>query len=224
MSTDGFFQWSGILGVNAGAWSPRGGQVSAPYVKGGFAAGGDPAGSSSGSGAGVAAGFAPLSLGSDTEGSIINPASRGALFGLRPSTGVTSRTGVVPIASSVDTTGPLGKSAWDIAVSLEIMAGYDADDAFTWPAEEFRPDNYTQFLNPDGFQGLRIGVVREPFFQYATERDNMTVDAFDEALLRFASLGATVLETPLPHPEQWNYTFVGAPQRVNNGTILIREC
>ncbi|KAK6221701.1 Amidase [Colletotrichum tabaci] len=213
--------WSGISGVDASAWSPRGGQVSSPYVRGGFAARGDPGGSSSGSGAGVSAGFAPLALGSDTEGSIVGPSGRGALFGLRPSTGMTSRTGVVPISSSVDTTGPMGKSAWDVAVSLDIMAAFDRDDQYTGPAQESRPENYTQFLLPDGFSGLRVGVIRDPFFRNETTREIAIVEAFDKALTRFSSLGATVLETPLPHPERWNYTFVGAAQRANNGTILI---
>ncbi|KAH6661790.1 amidase signature domain-containing protein [Plectosphaerella plurivora] len=215
--------WSGISGVNASAWSPRGKQVSSPYVEGGFEAGGDPGGSSSGSGAGVSAGFAPLALGSDTESSIVGPSSRGALFGLRPSTGTTSRTGVVPISSSVDTTGPMGKSVWDVAVSLDIMAAYDPEDPYTWPAQNSRPANFAQFLDADGFRGMRMGVVREPFFVNETKRDAAIIEAFDEALPKFASLGAVVLETPLPGPEQWKYTFVGAPSRVNNGTVLIRK-
>lgn len=187
-------------------------------------AGGDPGGSSSGSGAGVAAGFAPLALGSDTEASIVYPSSRGALYGLRPSTGLTSRAGVVPISSSQDTTGPLGKSTWDVAVSLSIMAGMDPDDPYTIPAEAFRLANYTKFLNTHGFKGLRVGVVREPFFESETARQRLMISSFNEALRKMAALGATVLETPLPNKNEWNYTFVGAPERVNNGTIQIREC
>ncbi|KAH7129167.1 amidase signature domain-containing protein [Dactylonectria macrodidyma] len=218
-------EWSGIRGVNASAWSPRGGQVSCPYVVGGFAAGGNPGGSSSGSGAGVAAGFAPLALGSDTEGSIVNPSSRNALFGLRPSTGTTSRSGVVPISSSQDTTGPLGKSAWDIAVALEIMAAEDPDDPYTFPVAPFRPKKgYVQFLDSNGFKGLKVGVVREPFFDTSTERGKLTVSAFNKALKKMASLGAVIRETPLPNYQEWNYTFVGAAERVNNGTIQIRKC
>lgn len=117
--------------MNSSAWSPRGGQVSSPYVVEGFAAGGDPGGSSFDLGAGVAAGFAPLALRWDTESSIVYPSSRGALFGLRPSTGMTSRTGVVPISASQDTTGLLGRSTWDVAVALSIMAGLDPDDPYT---------------------------------------------------------------------------------------------
>ncbi|KAH8694488.1 amidase signature domain-containing protein, partial [Ilyonectria robusta] len=214
-------EYSGIRGVNASAWSPRGGQVSCPYVVGGFAAGGDPSGSSSGSGAGVAAGFAPLALGSDTEGSIVNPSSRNALFGLRPSTGTTSRSGVVPISSSQDTTGPMGKSTWDVAVALDIMAAEDPDDPYTFPVAPFRPKSYTKFLDPNGFKGLRVGVIREPFFDTSTKRGKLMAKAFNKALKKMTSFGAIVRETPLPNYSDWNYTFVGAAERVNNGTIQI---
>lgn len=210
--------------MNASAWSPRGGQVSSPFVVGGFAAGGDPGGSSSGPGAGVAAGFAPLVFGSDTEASIVVPSSRGALYGLRPSTGLTSRTGVVSISSSQDTTGPLGKSTWDVAVSLSSMAGLDPDDPYTIPAEAFRHDDYTKFINANGFEGLRIGVVREPFFESETARQRLMISSFIKSLAKMVSLGAMVLETPLPNKDKWNYTFVGGPERVNNGAIQIREC
>lgn len=151
------------------------------------------------------------------------PASRGALYAMRPSTGTTSRTGVVPISSSQDTTGPLGKSAWDVAVALDIMAALDPDDSYTTPAQTFRPENYTQFLDPNGFKGLRVGVVRDPFFSNSTARERRMVSDFNKSLKQIAALGATVLETPLPNKEQWNYTFVGGPNRVNNGTIQIRE-
>jgi amidase len=154
----------------------------------------------------------------------VDPSSRSALYGMRPSTGTTSRTGVVPISSSQDTTGPLGKSAWDVAVALEIMAGLDPADPYTVPAEVFRLANYTQFLDPDGFRGLRIGVVREAFFETDTPRQRKMISDFNAALETMVSLGATVLETPFPNAPAWNYTFVGAPQRVNNGTIQIREC
>ncbi|KAL6412538.1 Amidase [Ilyonectria robusta] len=206
-------EYSGIRGVNASAWSPRGGQVSCPYVVGGFAAGGDPSGSSSGSGAGVAAGFAPLALGSDTEGSIVNPSSRNALFGLRPSTGTTSRSGVVPISSSQDTTGPMGKSTWDVAVALDIMAAEDPDDPYTFPVAPFRPKSYTKFLDPNGFKGLRVGVIREPFFDTSTKRGKLMAKAFNKALKKMTSFGAIVRETPLPNYSDWNYTFVGAAER-----------
>ncbi|CAG8213152.1 unnamed protein product [Penicillium olsonii] len=217
-------EWSGSAGVNASAWSPRGGQVSSPFVVGGFAAGGDPGGSSSGPGAGVAAGFAPLAFGSDTEASIVLPSSRGALYGLRPSTGMTSRTGVVPISSSQDTTGPLGKSTWDVAVSLGIMAGLDPDDSYTIPAEPFRHDDYTKFIDANGFKGLRIGVLRDPFFESETARQQLMISSFNESLAKMEFLGATVLKTSLPNKEKWNYTFVGGPERSSNGTIRIREC
>ena len=117
----------------------------------------------------------------------------------------------------------MGKSTWDVAAALGIMAARDEDDDYTWPAEPYRHNNYTQFISPDGFKGLRIGVIREPFFQNTTTRDKMTIVSFNEAIQKISSLGATVLETPLPNAADWNYTFVGGASRVNNGTVQIRK-
>lgn len=142
---------------------------------------------------------------------------------MRPSTGLTSRFGVVPISTSQDTTGPLGKSVWDVAVTLGIMAGEDKNDPYTKPANAYRPDNYTQFLGPDGFAGLRIGIPREPFFANESTRDAMTNKAFEEAVEKIKQLGATVLEAPLPYPQDWNYTFTGFAKRINDGIIMTRE-
>ena len=79
----------------------------------------------------------------------------------------------------------------------------------TWPAEPFRQDNYTNFLDPEGFKGLSVGVLRDPFFQKITTLDRITITAFNEAIRKMSSLGATILETPLPNAPGWNYTFVG---------------
>ncbi|OMP86695.1 Glutamyl-tRNA(Gln) amidotransferase subunit A [Diplodia seriata] len=148
-----------------------GGQCQSAYVVGGFAAGSDPSGSSRGSAVAVSAssavavsaGFAAAALGNDTEGSVVSPSNRAALFGLRPSTGITSRSGVVPISSSQDTAGVMAKSVWDITAIFEVMAAHDPENAYSAPADPFRRENYTQFLGDDGFQGLRIGIPREPF-------------------------------------------------------------
>lgn len=104
------------------------------------------------------------------------------------------------------------------------MAGMDPDEPYTIPAEPFRQDNYVKFINVNGFKGLRIGAVREPFFESETARQRLMVSSFNEALVKMATLGATVLETPLRNKDKWNYIFVGGPERTNNGTIQIREC
>lgn len=173
----------------------------------------------------VAAGFVPLALGTDTEGSIVSPANRNALYGLRPSTGLTSRTGVVPISISQDTTGPMAKSVRDIAITLEIMAAYDPEDPFSEAARPFIKENYTQFLDPKGFKGMRIGIPRFPFYNSSDLGGSRqaavqaTLNTFD----KLRSLGATIVEAPLPNSDKWKYTFVGGAKRVNNGTIQVRE-
>lgn len=114
-------------------WSAIGGQCQSAYVEGGFSAGGDPSGSSSGSAVGVSAGFAPASLGSETDGSIVSPAARAAAYGIKPSIGLVSRSGVIPIAASQDTVGPIAKSTYDAALLLQIIAGYDEKDQASEP-------------------------------------------------------------------------------------------
>ncbi|KAF2621872.1 amidase signature enzyme [Macroventuria anomochaeta] len=218
-------EWAGEMGrYNSSAWSARGGQCQSAYVIGGFNAGGDPSGSSSGSAVAVSAGFAAAALGTDTEASIVSPSNRAALYGLRPSTGITSRVGVVPISSSQDTTGPMAKSVWDIAALFEIMAVHDDEDAYSAAANPFRHKNYTQFLNPDGFQGLRIGIPREPFWNQTYQGYRSTINAGLEATFeKMRSLGATIIDPiEFPNAKDWKYSFVGQATRTNNGTVVVQ--
>ncbi|KAL1634239.1 hypothetical protein SLS58_010783 [Diplodia intermedia] len=217
-------QFAGIRGSVTSAWSGRGGQCQSAYVFGGFAAGGDPSGSSGGSAVAVSAGFAAAALGTDTEGSVISPSNRAALFSLRPSTGITSRSGVVPISSSQDTTGVMAKSVWDVAAIFEVMAAHDPEDAYSAPAEPFRRENYTQFLGDDGFQGLRIGIPREPFWNQTAEGYRSAINAGLEATFeKMRALGATIIDpVVLPNAEDWKYTFVGGAVRNSNGTVIIQ--
>lgn len=173
----------------------------------------------------MSAGFAAASLGSDTEGSIVSPANRAALYGLRPSTGITSRTGVVPISSSQDTTGPLAKSAWDIAALLEIMVAHDPEDSYSLAAEPYRHRNYTQFLDNDGLSGLRIGIPREPFWNQTFNGYRPEINAGLEATFsRMRELGATIIDPiEFPNAEAFKYAFPGIPERVNDAVIIIRE-
>lgn len=113
--------------------SARGGQAQSAYVEGGYAAGGDPLGSSSGSTIAVSAGLAAAALGTDTVGSLIAPAGRAALYCLRPTMGLVSREGTVPGAKSFDTVGPLGKTAYDVALLLQHTAGTDPKDLASKP-------------------------------------------------------------------------------------------
>jgi amidase len=108
--------------------SARGGQGQSAYVAGGYAAGGDPLGSSSGSAIAVSAGWAAASLGAETLGSLVAPAGRAALYCLRPTLGLVSRDGTIPGAKSFDMVGPMGKSAYDVALVLQHIAGTDPKD------------------------------------------------------------------------------------------------
>lgn len=109
-------------------WSAAGGQTKSAYGPGGFDGGVIPAGSSSGSAVGVSAGFAAGAIGTDTTGSNLEPSSRAALFGMRASVGLISRTGLLPTTSTGDTLGPIAKSAYDAALLLDAMVGYDRND------------------------------------------------------------------------------------------------
>lgn len=109
-------------------FSARGGQGQSAYVEGGFANGGDPMGSSSGSAIALSAGWAPATLGTETSGSLIAPSGRAAAYTLRPTLGLVSRAGTVPGSKSMDTVGPMAKSVFDIALLLQHMAGSDSKD------------------------------------------------------------------------------------------------
>ncbi|KAL8709248.1 MAG: hypothetical protein Q9220_005991 [cf. Caloplaca sp. 1 TL-2023] len=139
-------------------WSARGGQSQSPYVKGGwdlnekFGGHSGPGGSSSGSAASVAAGFAPIALGTETWGSLIMPASRANVFTLKPSRGLVAQDGIMPVSEILDTAGPMTKSAIDIANSLDIVANRSPGSQY--PAEGLRSKV------TGSWDGLRLGTVR----------------------------------------------------------------
>ncbi|GAA6041361.1 hypothetical protein JCM8097_007685 [Rhodosporidiobolus ruineniae] len=217
-------EFAGEFGrFNSSGYSARGGQCSNAYTEGGFAAGADPGGSSGGSAVSTSAGFVAFALGSDTEGSILDPSQRSALYGLRPSTGLTSRTGVVPISSSQDTTGPLAKSTWDVAAALSIMAGYDSHDKLSAAAKPFIQDDYTKFLSADGLKGLRIGIPRETHWNqtYTALPDSMMAE-LNATLAKLEAAGATIVDPVLfDDAEQLRYVFPAGPLPVNNATLRL---
>src|SRR5215467_10457289 len=148
-------------------WSGRGGQTNNPY-----GINRNPCGSSSGSGAAASANFAAVSIGSETDGSIVCPASANGVVGLKPTVGLTSRAGIVPISHTQDTFGPHGRHVADVAVALGVIQSLTCDqqDPATcgvplgWQGRFPRPTNipteYTQFLKPKGLQGARLGLTR----------------------------------------------------------------
>jgi amidase len=119
-------------------------------------------GSSCGTGIGVAASFGAVGIGEDTGGSVRGPASHGSLVGLRPTTPLVSRFGMMPASPSRDTIGPLARTVKDAALVLEAIAGYDPNDPITAASYRRIPQSYTAFLQADGLRGMRLGVIRQP--------------------------------------------------------------
>lgn len=132
-------------------WSGRGGQTLNAHVLDG-----EPCGSSAGSAVAVAAGFVPIAIGTETDGSILCPAAMNGIVGLRPTLGLASRTGIIPIASTQDTPGPMARTVRDAALLLSAMAATDPKDAATADAQAHAVD-FTKFLSLDGLKGKRIG-------------------------------------------------------------------
>ncbi len=149
----------------------------------------DASGSSSGSAAAIAANFAVLSTGTDTAGSIRGPASFTGLVGIKPTLGLTSRDGIIPLALSVDVGGPIAKTVTDAAIGLGVMAGIDPSDPATLESVGRTFDDYTQFLDADALDGARVGIVRD-FLGGNPEVDQI----FEDALTTILGSGATVVD------------------------------
>lgn len=149
-----------------------------------------PGGSSSGGGASTAASFAAANIGSDTTGSIIGPSSYNAVVGLRPTIALVSRTGVVPLSETMDTTGPMARSVKDAAMLLTAMAGSDPRDPYTKDADAHKKD-YVAGLSTEALKGKRLGVVRD----FGGYNDN-TKPVFEAALAVMAAQGAELVEIP----------------------------
>src|SRR5262245_46777983 len=136
-------------------WSGRGGLTKNPY-----ALDRNPCGSSSGSGVAVSANLCAVAVGTETDGSITAPASVNGLVGVKPTVGLVSRAGVIPISHSQDTAGPMARTVRDAAVLLFVLAGVDPDDPATADAKGHVESDYTKFLVADGLKGAKIGVAR----------------------------------------------------------------
>lgn len=179
-------EWANFMSDHMpSGYSSRGGQVLNPYGKGTF----DVGGSSSGSAAAVAAGFAAAAIGTETSGSILNPASQNALVGIKPTIGLVSRTGIIPIAHSQDTAGPLAQTVEDATIVLDVIAGNDNQDPVTALSKTCGAQSYTKFLNKAGLKGARIGVPGR-FFEECSPEQMVLVEL---ALNDMEEAGAEVL-------------------------------
>lgn len=169
---------------SSSGWSRLGGQVHNPY-----GAGRNPCGSSSGSGVATAANLAAFTIGTETNGSIVCPAQANGIVGLKPTVGLWSRTGIIPISHTTDTAGPMTRSVADAAVVLGVLAGVDAEDQVTAEADEHRHEDYTRFLNADGLAGKRIGFYTGPM------GNHFRVDKLmEQAIEDLRSAGAEIIE------------------------------
>jgi amidase len=174
---------------SSSGWCGRAGQALNPYV-----IDRNPCGSSSGSGSATSANLTAVSIGTETDGSIVCPASINGVVGIKPTVGLTSRAGVVPIAHSQDTVGPHGRTVADAAAVLGALTGVDSrDSATSASAGKFFRD-YTQFLDLNGLRGARIGALHEGVSGYSEETDGIYEDALDA----IRAAGATVVETEIP--------------------------
>jgi amidase len=179
-------EWANFRSLQSSSgWSARAGQCLSPYVLDH-----NPCGSSSGSGTAVAANLAAASLGTETDGSIVCPSSHNALVGIKPSLGLTSRSGVVPLAHSQDVTGPMARTVADAATVLGPMTGVDPRDPATADSRGHAFRDYRRFLDPDGLRGARVGVWREGVFGVSPEADAVAEAAIGE----LSRLGATVVD------------------------------
>jgi amidase len=168
-------EWANFRSTHSqSGWSGRGGQCRNPY-----ALDRDPSGSSSGSGAAAAASLCAVTVGTETDGSIVSPANNCALVGFKPTLGLVSRTGIIPIAHSQDTAGPMTRTVADAAVLLTVMCGFDPADSATRELSGKAPVDYTAFLDRRGLSGMRIGVPRKKLYGQSPAADAVAEAALD---------------------------------------------
>jgi len=168
-------EWANIRSTHSSSgWSGRGGQAKNPYVLDR-----NPCGSSSGSGGAVSANLCAGAIGTETDGSIVCPSSACGIVGIKPTLGLVSRSGIIPIAHSQDTAGPMARTVRDAAIILNALTGIDTRDSTTMVNRSRGQIDYTRFLDTNGLRGARIGVARAKFFGYSDVTDKLVNDAID---------------------------------------------
>jgi amidase len=179
-------EWANFRSTHStSGWSGRGGLVKNPY-----ALDRNPCGSSSGTGAAISANFAAVGVGTETDGSIICPSGATALVGIKPTLGLVSRSGIIPIAHSQDTAGPMARTVEDAATLLDVLAGVDPRDPVTDNPRRPAAAAFETALDPNGLRGARIGVARTKLFGYSDVTDRVANAAID----RMKALGAVIVD------------------------------
>ncbi|HMJ20567.1 MAG TPA: amidase [Terriglobales bacterium] len=168
-------EWANIRSSHSvSGWSGRGGLTKNPY-----ALNRNPCGSSSGSGAAVAANLCALAVGTETDGSVVCPSSANGIVGIKPTLGMISRAGIIPIAHSQDTAGPMARTVRDAALLLNALTGADPRDSSTAEGAGKVEGDYTRFLDPNGLRGARIGIARK-YFGFSDSVDDLMSSVIDE--------------------------------------------
>jgi amidase len=178
-------EWANIRSSHStSGWSGRGGLTKNPY-----ALNRNPCGSSSGTGAGISANMAAAGIGTETDGSIVCPSSSNGLAGIKPTVGLVSRSGIIPISHSQDGAGPMCRSVRDAAIVLGALTGVDPEDGATAASAGKSQTNYEQYCDANGLQGARIGVVRK-YFGFNDAVDTL----MEQAIGVMKKQGATVID------------------------------
>ncbi|HXA17944.1 MAG TPA: amidase [Thermoanaerobaculia bacterium] len=178
-------EWANFRSTHStSGWSGRGGLTKNPYVLDRNACG-----SSSGTGSAIAANLAAIGIGTETDGSVVCPSSASGLVGIKPTLGLISRAGIIPIAHSQDTSGPMARTVRDAAILLGVLTGADERDPVTVSSRTKGHSDYTRFLDAGGLKGARIGVARQ-YFGFNDATDKLMKDAIE--LIK--SLGATIVD------------------------------
>jgi amidase len=181
-------EWANFRSTHStSAWSSRGGQTKCPYILDR-----NPSGSSAGSGSAAAANLCTIAIGTETDGSIVSPSSINGLVGIKPTVGLWSRSGIIPISKTQDTAGPMARSVKDAAILLGALAGEDTQDSYTAAAKRKIQPDYTKFLDANGLQGKRIGVEKD-----GTKVSPNMDKLFQDAIALLKSKGATIVEIEL---------------------------
>ncbi|HVS94328.1 MAG TPA: amidase [Mucilaginibacter sp.] len=178
-------EWANFRSTRStSAWSSRGGQTKCPYILDR-----NPSGSSAGTGSAVAANLCAIGIGTETDGSIVSPSSVNGLVGIKPTVGLWSRSGIIPISKTQDTAGPMARSVKDAVLLLAACAGVDPKDTYTTASQGKALADYTKLLDADGLKGKRIGVEKDGL------KTNSYMDAlFHDAIELMKSKGATIVE------------------------------
>ncbi|EHL03468.1 putative amidase [Glarea lozoyensis 74030] len=222
-------QWAYFRSFNTSSgWSAYGGQVTGAYYPDM-----DPSGSSSGSSVGSSIGLAWASLGTETSGSIVSPASANNVVGIKPTVGLTSRSLVIPISERQDTVGPMARSVTDAAMLLSIIAGKDPDDNYTLAQPFDSPPDYSKGLKLSSLKGARIGIARNAIGTLGVVDSSAKpiLDAFEKAIRVMKKAGAIIIDNAnytaqqeqIDDQDRVLLTVLGADLVILQLNIILRE-